>query len=259
MILRLTLFLGLLSVLAIAEWAWPRHQALPRRRQRWTTNFGLGALNALSLRVLVPWAAVSAAGWAQVHGVGVLHMMVLPTAVATLVGLLALDLVIYWQHRLMHRVGWLWRLHRVHHTDLALDVSSGVRFHPLEIVFSMGVKVAAVLLLGVAPGVVMAFEILLSSFSLFTHANMAIPGHIDRWLRWLVVTPDMHRIHHSVLRDEHDSNYGFQLVWWDRLCGSYRADPRQPQATLSLGLKRFREGREQRFVNLLRQPLQRVD
>ncbi|MEO7066891.1 MAG: sterol desaturase family protein [Rhodanobacter sp.] len=254
MALRLSLFLTLLLLLAAAEWVWPRHHAAPQRRRRWTTNLGFGVMNALGMRVLGPWAAVSAAAWAQLHGVGILHVTHAPTILAALIGLLALDLVIYLQHRLMHRVDWLWRLHRMHHTDLAIDVSSGVRFHPLEIVFSMGVKVGAVLLLGVTPGVVMVFEIVLSSFSLFTHANVAIPPRIDRWLRWVIVTPDMHRIHHSVLRDEHDSNYGFQLIWWDRLFNSYRANPRQPQATIKLGLDRFRSDEEQHFTQLLWQP-----
>lgn len=254
MIFRLSLFLILLFVLAMAEWVWPRHNAAPQRRRRWTTNLGLGTLNALGVGVLLPLLAVSAAGWAQVHGVGILHVLQMPALAATLIGFLALDLVIYLQHRLMHRVGWLWRLHRVHHTDLAIDVSSGVRFHPLEIAFSLGVKVAAILLLGVTPGVVMVFEIVLSSFSLFTHANVAIPPGIERWLRWVIVTPDMHRIHHSMLRDEHDSNYGFQLVWWDRLFNSYRANPRQPQATIELGLDRFRSDKEQHFTQLLWQP-----
>lgn len=252
--LRFSIFVTLLITLALAEWAWPRHCAPLHRRRRWAANLGLGALDAISLRVLVPWAAVAAAGWSQAHHVGVLHMLRLSTAASAVLGFAALDLVIYLQHRLMHRIGWLWRLHRVHHTDVVLDVSSGVRFHPFEILLSMGIKIGAVLLLGVAPAVVMLFEILLSSLTLFAHANLAIPEPLDRCLRWVVVTPDMHRIHHSVLRDEQHSNYGFQLTWWDRLLGSYNAYPRQPQVSLTLGLHEFRGVLAQRFTKLLLQP-----
>ena len=154
----------------------------------------------------------------------------------------------------MHVVPWLWRLHRLHHTDLALDTSSGVRFHPLEILFSLLVKLGAVLALGAPPLAVLVFEILLSSFSLFTHTNVAIPVRVDRVLRWLVVTPDMHRFHHSVLSEEHNRNFGFNASWWDRIFRSYRDQPRQSQPELKLGLNQFRERDAQRFGALLAQP-----
>jgi len=249
---RVAVFALLLAVLAWAEWRWPRHRARPDRRHRWPVNLGFGVAGALSLRLLMPWLAIDAALWARQHHVGLLQA--LPAWLAVPLTLVALDLVIYAQHRLMHRVGWLWRLHRMHHSDLALDVSSGVRFHPLEILLSMALKIAAVLALGAAPAAVLAFEILLNGFAMFTHANLALPAWLDRPLRWLVVTPDMHRIHHSLRRDEHDSNYGFNLSCWDRLFRSYREAPRQPQATLPLGLDRFRDKPEQRFGALLLQP-----
>jgi sterol desaturase/sphingolipid hydroxylase (fatty acid hydroxylase superfamily) len=254
---RASIFVLLLVLLALAEWRWPRHQGDPDRRHRWPVNLGFGLAGALSLRLLLPWLAIDAALWAQQHHIGLLHLWTVPSWSTILVTLVALDLLIYAQHRLMHRLGWLWRLHRLHHSDLALDGSSGVRFHPLEILFSMGLKIGAVLALGAAPAAVLAFEILLNGFAMFTHANLALPLRLDRALRWMVVTPDMHRIHHSVLRDEHDSNFGFNVSWWDRLFGSYRDAPRQPQATLQLGLDRFREPREQRFGALMLQPFRR--
>jgi sterol desaturase/sphingolipid hydroxylase (fatty acid hydroxylase superfamily) len=251
---RASIFVVLLVLLVLAEWRWPRHRGDPDRRHRWPVNLGFGLVGALCLRLLLPWLAVDAALWAQHHHIGLLHVWMVPSWLAITVTLIALDLLIYAQHRLMHQVGWLWRLHRLHHSDLALDASSAVRFHPLEILFSMGLKIAAVLALGATPAAVLAFEILLNGFAMFTHANLALPPRLDRVLRWIVVTPDMHRIHHSVLRDEHDRNFGFNLSWWDHLFRSYREAPRQPQATLRLGLDRFRDSREQRFGALMLQP-----
>ncbi|MEO7072211.1 MAG: sterol desaturase family protein [Rhodanobacter sp.] len=257
-LLRLLLFLSLLAVLGVAEWYWPKHVATPRRSRRWRVNLGLGVINTLCLRLLLPWLAVDAAIWAQSNSFGVLHLLQLPAWIAAPIAFVMLDLVIYAQHRLMHRVGFLWRLHRVHHTDLALDVSSGVRFHPLEILFSMGVKIATVMLLGAGPAVVVVFEIVLSSFSLMTHANLRLPVWLDARLRWVFVTPDMHRIHHSVLRTEHDTNFGFHVSWWDRLFGSYTAQPGAAQETMPLGLPVFRDAKAQRLRNLLAQPASRT-
>jgi sterol desaturase/sphingolipid hydroxylase (fatty acid hydroxylase superfamily) len=180
----------------------------------------------------------------------------IPPLLAAVIAFAALDLVIYAQHRVMHRIPLLWRLHRMHHTDLALDVSSGVRFHPAEIVLSMGIKIVAVVLLGAAPDVVLIFEIALSSFSLLTHANLALPVAVDRGMRRVFVTPDMHRIHHSVLDTEHDTNFGFQVSWWDRLFGTYRESPASDLSTLTLGLEGFREPDQQRFTALLKQPIE---
>jgi len=253
--LRLWLFLSLLALLGIAERFWPRHAAAPHRRQRWPVNLGLGLINALCLRLLLPWLAVDAALWAQAENVGVLHLWQVPAWMALAIAFVTLDLAIYAQHRLMHRIGTLWRLHRVHHTDMALDVSSGVRFHPVEILLSMGIKIAVVLLLGAPPLAVLAFEIVLSSFALLTHANVDLPVELDRRLRWIFVTPDMHRIHHSVLPAEHDSNFGFHVSWWDRLFRSYRDMPASPQSSMKLGLARYRAEYEQRLLALLRQPV----
>jgi sterol desaturase/sphingolipid hydroxylase (fatty acid hydroxylase superfamily) len=253
--LRASLFVLLVLMLGLIEWRWPRNQALAKRPSRWPVNLGLGLLNVLCVRLLLPWLAIDAAMWARAQHIGLLHWLHAPAVVAIVVSVLALDLIVYAQHRLMHHYGWLWRLHRVHHTDLALDVTSGVRFHPAEILLSMLIKIAAVIALGAPPAAVLGFEILLSSFSLFTHANIALPPRVDAWLRWVFVTPDMHRIHHSVRRDEHDRNFGFHVSWWDRLFGSYCAHPRQTQAQLTLGLNVFRAEPAQRFTALLAQPL----
>jgi sterol desaturase/sphingolipid hydroxylase (fatty acid hydroxylase superfamily) len=254
--LRLTLFFVLLSMLGVAEAIWPRHSAAPRRDQRWPVNLGLGCFNALCLKVLLPWLAVDAALWAHAKHFGLLPRLPIPSLLAALLAFAALDLVIYAQHRVMHRIPLLWRLHRMHHSDLALDVSSGVRFHPAEIVLSMGIKVVTVVLLGAAPAVVLIFEIVLSSFSLFTHANLALPVVVDRLIRRVFVTPDMHRIHHSVMHTEHDTNFGFHVSWWDRLFGTYRESPASGHSTVTLGLDDFRDPVQQRFSALLKQPIE---
>lgn len=252
---RLGIFVALWAVLALAEWWRPRHVAPAERLRRWPINLGLAALDTICLRLLMPWLAVDAALWAGTYRVGLLHLLMIPNAVGACIAFLGLDLTIYFQHRLMHRVPWLWRLHKVHHTDIALDVSSGTRFHPIEIMLSMLIKIAMVIVLGASPATVLTFEIVLSSFSLFTHSNIALPVRLERVLRWAFVTPDMHRVHHSVPREEHDSNYSFHVSWWDRLFGSYVPAPAQPQSEMPLGLAQFRLVREQGFLALLGMPL----
>lgn len=256
-VIRLMVFAGGWSILALAEWQFPRHLGSPERRRRWPINLGLGLLDRLCLRLFMPWVAIDAAIFGEQHRIGVLHMISGPKWLLVALGLAALDLIIYVQHRLMHRVPVLWRLHRVHHTDIALDVSSGTRFHPLEIMLSMAIKIAAVLLLGASQLMVLSFEIVLSTFSLFTHANVAIPQGLERWIRWVFVTPDMHRIHHSVERHEHDRNFCFHVSWWDRLLGTYCEAPGTPQQTMALGLAHFRS--EQGFADLLKNPLESLD
>lgn len=237
--IRLSVFVGLWVVLALAERRFPRHRTPPRRDFRWPVNLGLAVIDTVCLRLLLPWLAIDAAHWGQAHTIGLFNLLGWTGWLAAIAGFLVLDLTIYFQHRLMHAVPLLWRIHKVHHTDLALDVSSGIRFHPLEILLSMLIKIGAVLLVGIATPVVLAFEIVLNAFSLMTHANLAIPERWEHRLRWVLVTPDMHRIHHSVRRGEQDSNFCFHLSWWDRMFGTYRAAPADPTTSMPLGLAQY--------------------
>lgn len=230
---------------------WPaRGDGRPSRRQ--VVNLSLVVIDTLILRLAFPVLAVGFA--VAVHGGGLLGLVSWPAWLEFLIAVLALDVVIYWQHRLLHAVPLLWRLHRVHHADTDVDVTTGVRFHPLEIALSMGIKLGVIFALGPHPLAVLAFELLLSLGSLFTHADFALPRRMDRRLRWLVVTPSMHRIHHSTWRPETDSNYGFHLSVWDRLFGSYTAEPREDERTMLLGLENFREAPDQTLWRLLINP-----
>jgi sterol desaturase/sphingolipid hydroxylase (fatty acid hydroxylase superfamily) len=210
------------------------------RRERWVTNLGLTALNTILVRITVGGIAYAAAKFATEHEVGLLHWMALPSWAAVVVTLLVLDFAIYLQHVMVHAVPVLWRLHRVHHADLGFDASTGLRFHPIEIFFSLGLKVAVVVLLGAVPWAVIAFEAILNASSIFNHGNVAIPESVDRGLRWIIVTPDMHRIHHSTRVVETNSNFGFSVSWWDRLCGTYRAAPALGQTGMEIGLNDYR-------------------
>jgi sterol desaturase/sphingolipid hydroxylase (fatty acid hydroxylase superfamily) len=257
--LRIGIFFVLLGVLVLAERRWPRHMAAPDRMRRWPPNLGLAIIDTLALRLLLPWLAVDAAIYAQAHAIGLLHALTLAPMADWFVTIVALDLVIYSQHRLMHMNSLMWRAHRVHHTDVALDATSAGRFHPLEILLSMAFKIAAVLVLGAPWEAVLAFEILLNSFALFTHANLRLPERVERRLRRVLVTPEMHRIHHSVQREEHDSNFSFHLSIWDRLFGSYRDKPRDAPESFPLGLPEFRSAQEQTLLALLSQPFRSAD
>ena len=250
-LLRLAAFGALLGLLLLAQWRWPaRGDSRPARRQ--LVNLGMGAVDTAILRLGFPVLAV---GWAvAVDGGGLFGRLAWPAWVEFAAAVLLLDLAIYWQHRVMHAVPMLWRLHRVHHCDTAFDVTTGLRFHPLEIALSMGFKLALISLLGPDPAAVLVFELLLSLGSLFTHTDIALPAGLDRRLRWLFVTPSMHRVHHSTRRVETDSNFGFHLSVWDRLFGSYTAAPREDERRMPIGLRSWREPRDQRLVSLLMNP-----
>ena len=212
------------------------------------------ALGAILVRLLVPLTAIGAAALAEENQWGLFQQFRLPEALAMVLGLLLLDLAIWAQHRLFHAIPWLWRLHRMHHADLDFDVTTGIRFHPLEILLSMLIKVAVVISLGLSPLAVLVFEIMLNSTALFNHGNLRLPKRLDRYLRWFVVTPDMHRVHHSWYREETDSNFGFNLPWWDRLFGTYRTQPRDGHVGMVIGLPQFRESRDLHLDQLLLQP-----
>lgn len=238
---RFIAFTGIFVLLALAETIWPRRQLTVSKSRRWTANLGIIAIDWLAVRLLLPVVPVSLAGLAQTQGWGLFNLIHVPDGMELISSLLILDLIIYLQHRLFHRTPLLWRLHRMHHTDLDLDVSSGTRFHPVEIVLSLLIKMGAVLLFGIGPTAMLLFEILLNATSMFSHANLRIPAKIDRLLRLALVTPDMHRVHHSVHPRETDSNFGFCLPWWDRLLNTYQAKPRDGHELMGIGLKEYRE------------------
>ncbi|WP_246606629.1 sterol desaturase family protein [Novilysobacter antarcticus] len=251
--LRLGSFLAVLGALAIAERVWPaRGDARPAPRQ--ITNLGLMLINTGLLRLLFPVLAVAVAMSVHSRGGGLFGLLGLPGWLEVLATVVVMDAAIYAQHRLMHAVPLLWRMHRVHHTDLGFDVTLGVRFHPLEMAFSMGVKLGLVYLLGAPALGVVAFEILLAAASLFTHADFAFPARAEPWLRAAVVTPSMHRTHHSVLRHETDSNYGFLLSAWDRIFGSYTPRPLRPEREMPIGLSEWRTPDRLGLPSLLLQP-----
>jgi sterol desaturase/sphingolipid hydroxylase (fatty acid hydroxylase superfamily) len=253
--LRLSCFVGALLIMLGWERASPRRVPSVPRRERWLVNLSLVVIDAMLLWLLLPAAAVGASLIASAHGWGLFNTVAAPTWVAAIVTIIALDLAVWAQHVAMHKVGALWRLHRVHHTDLDFDTTTGVRFHPLEVLLSLIYKALLVLALGAPAAAVVAFEILLNASSLFTHGNVRLPPELDRILRQVLVTPDMHRVHHSVRREETDSNYGFNLSVWDRLFGTYRAQPRAGHDGMTIGLPEFRGPRDQRLGRLLLQPL----
>jgi sterol desaturase/sphingolipid hydroxylase (fatty acid hydroxylase superfamily) len=234
--LRFGVFFGLLIVLALAETLAPRRPLRGSRGFRWLHNLLLVAVDTAVLRFGFPILAVAFAGLAQAQGWGVFNQVAAPYWLAVVGSFLALDFIIYAQHRLFHAVPMLWRLHRVHHADIDIDASTGVRFHPIEIVLSMLIKFAAIAALGAPALAVILFEIVLNATSMFSHANLRLPAGLDRALRLIVVTPDMHRVHHSIQRHETDSNFGFNFPWWDRLCGSYRPQPEQGHDGMTIGL-----------------------
>ncbi|HEV8717126.1 MAG TPA: sterol desaturase family protein [Candidatus Binatia bacterium] len=239
-LVRFGVFFGVFTAMILWEFFRPRRLLTQPRRRRWATNLGLTFLNMALVRITVGGAAYAAAVFAAERGIGVLHCMTLPPWAAVAVTLLGLDFAIYLQHVLFHAVPALWRLHRVHHADLGFDATTGLRFHPIEIFLSLGVKAAVVTLLGAVPWAVVAFEMILNASSIFTHGNVALPESLDHWLRWVMVTPDMHRIHHSTRVIETNSNFGFSLSWWDRLCGTYRAEPALGQIGMDIGLNEYR-------------------
>jgi len=239
-LIRVGIFLGVLTALLLWEFHRPRRLLTRSRQERWVTNLGLTLLNTVLVRVTVGGVAYTAAVFAADQGVGLLHWHPLPAWAAAAMTLLGLDFAIYLQHVLFHAVPLLWRLHRVHHADLDFDATTGLRFHPLEILLSLGFKAAVVVLLGAVSWAVVAFEVLLNAASIFNHGNVALPERLDCWLRWIVVTPDMHRVHHSTHVVETNSNFGFSVSWWDRLCGTYRSQPALGQVGMDIGLSDYR-------------------
>jgi sterol desaturase/sphingolipid hydroxylase (fatty acid hydroxylase superfamily) len=252
--IRLGCFAAVLLLMACWEWRRPRRSLDLSRRRRWPANLGLAVLNSLAVRLAVPVLAVSAAQEVTARAWGLFNLLDVPFWLACGVSLLALDLAIYAQHVIFHKAPWLWRLHRMHHTDTGFDVSTALRFHPLEIMLSMLIKVTLVVVLGAPAVAVLLFEIILNATAMFNHGNVRLPETADRVLRLFLVTPDMHRVHHSIHRKETDSNFGFNLPWWDHLFGTYRAQPRDGHAGMAIGLEIFRDYRSLSLPWLLLQP-----
>ena len=258
-LLRMGSFAVVFLVMALWELASPRRPRPLLRRTRWPGNLGILVIDTALLRVVFPTAAVGAAVVAREQGWGLMPAVGIDGVIAVVLGVLVLDMAIYFQHRLFHALPPLWRLHRMHHTDTDIDVTTGLRFHPLEILLSMLIKLAIVVALGPPAAAVLIFEVLLNATSQFNHSNVLIPERIDRVLRLLVVTPDMHRVHHSVVHRETDSNFGFNIPWWDRWFGTYRAQPAAGQLGMTIGLHEFRSPEERGLVRMLTQPFRNAD
>ena len=257
--MRLACFAGVFGSMAFLEAILPRRQRTVSRWIRWPNNLAITFLNTALLRLLFPTAAVGIALTVEERGIGLLPWLGLPAPVSILLAILLLDLAIYLQHVMFHAVPILWRLHRMHHADLDFDLTTGARFHPIEIAFSMLIKLMVVVALGTPAVAVLMFEVLLNATAMFNHANLRLPAGVERVLRWLLVTPDMHRVHHSVVPRETNSNFGFNLPWWDRLFGTYRVEPAAGHREMTIGIDQFRDQWELRLDHMLLQPFRDGD
>lgn len=251
---RLSIFLGVLILMSVLESLFPAKDRTQSRRSRWSTNIGLVVIDTLAIRILFPVIAVGAALWAQGQNLGLFNMTGLPFWLEILLAIVILDMIIYWQHVAFHRIPILWRLHKVHHVDRDLDATSGLRFHPVEIVLSMLIKMAAVVALGAPVLAVIIFEILLNACALFNHANVRLPRRLERPLRQIMVTPALHRIHHSVIERETNTNYGFSVIWWDKIFRTYTD---KPEGQLTLGLSEHQTDEPSKLLWSLALPFRR--
>jgi len=253
--IRLTAFPGVLAAMALWEIAAPRRRRDIPRVIRWTNNLALVVIDTAILRLTFPILAVGLAVLAEERGWGLFNALDIPVWIAVIASMLLLDLAIYLQHVMFHAIPALWRLHRMHHADLDFDATTGLRFHPIEILISMAIKLAIVAALGPPAIAVLLFEVILNATALFNHANINLPTSVDRWLRWIVVTPGMHRVHHSVDPRETNSNYGFNLPWWDRLLGTYVPQPAKGHEGMEIGIEQFRTRRDLWTDRMLIQPI----
>ncbi|MEM9146292.1 MAG: sterol desaturase family protein [Pseudomonadota bacterium] len=235
-VIRLSIFFGLFAAVALWEWQRPRRALAAPKGARWATNWGVSLLDAVMVKLVFGAAAVGAALDAEAGGIGLFHSLAWPPLLEGVLVFVVLDLAIWFQHWLSHRLPVLWRLHKVHHSDRDMDVTTAIRFHPVEIALSMVFKIGLVYALGAPAWAVVAFEVVLNGSAMFNHGNVRLPTRLDRWLRLVIVTPDMHRVHHSVIRAEHDTNFGFNLSLWDRIFGTYTAQPARGHAAMQVGL-----------------------
>jgi sterol desaturase/sphingolipid hydroxylase (fatty acid hydroxylase superfamily) len=252
--IRILFFFAILLLVAVWEFAAPRRRLTVSKVGRWFNNLGIIFIDSLLVKLLFPVAAMGVAAAAHKNGWGLFNYLQIPDGFSVLMSVLVLDLIIYLQHLMFHAVPVLWRLHMVHHADLDIDVTTGLRFHPIEIIVSMLIKMAAISALGPPVLAVLIFEIALNGTAMFNHGNIRLPEKIDRYLRLLVVTPDMHRVHHSVTIRETNSNFGFNFPWWDRLFGTYRAQPVAGHTGMTIGLSQFRKVKQVTLPQLLLLP-----
>ena len=255
LVIRLTAFIGVFLIIAFWETKRPRRPLKLDKAKRWLNNMGLVVVNTITLRLVFPAAAVGIATQASEMGWGVLNQITIDYySFAVVLSVIALDLVIYLQHVMFHSIPLLWRLHLVHHADLDYDLTTGLRFHPIEILLSMLIKFAAILVLGPPVVAVIIFEVLLNASAMFNHGNLRLPKQLDAILRLAIVTPDMHRVHHSAIKRETNSNYGFNLSIWDRVFGTYRAQPQYGHDGMTIGLNQIRDPKKQNLPWLLLLP-----
>lgn len=258
MFVRLGAFAGVLLLMTLWELRAPRRALRVRKGPRWTSNLSLVVVNTIAARLIVPMTAVAAAMTAESKQWGLLHQVDWPSPVEIALAVVVFDLAIYLQHVMFHAVPLFWRLHMVHHADLDFDVTTGLRFHTFEILLSALIKLSVVVIMGPAVVAVVIFEVLLNATAMFNHSNVKLAPHLDKLLRWIVVTPDMHRVHHSVIHRETNSNFGFNLPWWDYLLGTYRAQPREGHEQMQIGLTSFSDEKQvDRLPGILLLPFQR--
>jgi sterol desaturase/sphingolipid hydroxylase (fatty acid hydroxylase superfamily) len=251
-IIRFSFFFGILVLMALWEKLAPRRQPTNSLLLRQLNNLGIAILNTVLLRSIFPVAAVGIALLAAQQGWGIFNIIALPSWLTILLSIVLLDLIIYGQHVLFHAIPIGWQIHKVHHADPDFDVTTGLRFHPIEILLSMGIKIIAIWLLGIPPLAVLIFEVLLNATAMFNHSNISLPGSFEHLVRLFIVTPDMHRIHHSVIPEETNSNFGFNLTCWDHLFGTYLADPIAGQDKISIGLPEYQQDqRVAKFLGML--------
>lgn len=253
-LIRLFSFISVLAILLAAEVLWPNRARVQARSARWTTHLALSAINSVLLRLIAPGVTILTALWAGQQGIGLLNWVQPGTVIAFLTAFALLDLAIYGQHVAMHRVPLLWSMHQVHHADRDLDATTAIRFHPFEMLTSLAVKIAVILALGAPAAAVLAFEIVLNGSALLSHANVRLPGPLDRVLRWLIVTPDMHLVHHSIHVPETNSNFGFNFSLWDRLFGTYRPAAFGGPQGMTVGLEGFQTAGPERLMWCLALP-----
>lgn len=252
--IRLSVFIGLFMFLAIAEYLFPRRKLAYSKVQRWLNNIAISAFNTLVVRIIFPIAGIGAALLAQEHQWGFFNLVQTPAWLSILIFLFVFDLAIYWQHRLFHAVPLLWRFHRMHHTDLDYDLTTGSRFHPVSILISSFIKLVLVVVMGASVAAILIAEVLLNATAMFNHSNLSLPTKLDRVIRRFLVTPDMHRIHHSTDDVEHSHNFGFNFPWWDRLFGTYLDQPKLAHENLDIGILGMQDKQSIHFFWLLLQP-----